>query len=236
MLASSQTTASLNSIGIHNNTYMDIEFEKRNFILKIAADNAIAAALQRNKTYNSASDDSTSFKCAFTEQLFGQTERYAASVQDDEHCSVITQIANDLSSEFRTILIDGQLRIGTVQKALNLYLKTLWCMDPGRAAPPHCPIDRRVLEEAGIHENWTQLKLMSTYCEWIEKLRICALRSEFDSLAEWELCFWPRARLDRFTWQEGDIELVSNEEMERSIKQAEANLQSTAEAKLDPYG
>jgi len=205
---------------------MDIQAQKSKFIHKVLADNAILAALQRNKTYVAGDIDSGPFRAAFADRLIDQTDRYAASVGDDDHCSVIDQIAADLSTEFANILVEGRLRIGTVQKALNLYLKTLWCMDRHRPAPPHCPIDRRVLEEAGIDKNWTQLVSIEEYREWIEEIRRCAIRSGFDSVAEWELCYWPHARLDRFTWQEGDIELISKEEMEKSIKQAEANLKA----------
>ena len=99
-------------------------------------------------------------------------------------------MADALSSDYKGDLVLGRLRIGTVQKALNLYLKTVWCMEPSWPTPPHCPVDRIILERAGINGSWTKLDSMSTYCEWIERLRKHASGNGFDSVAEWELCAW----------------------------------------------
>ena len=170
---------------------MNIQAQKSNFIHKLLADNAILAALQRNKTYDSGDIDSGPFRAAFADQLILQNDRSSTAVED---CDVIKQIADNLSAEFGAILIGRQLRIGTVQKGLNLYLKTVWCMESGWPTPPHCPIDRKILEVAGINESWTKLDSLATYCVWIEKLRARALGEGFKNLAEWELCVWQSDR------------------------------------------
>jgi len=191
---------------------MNIQAQKSNFIHKVLADNAILAALQRNKTYIAGSIDSGPFRAAFADQLIAQSDKYACFFDDDAHRDVIVETSDRLSTDFGAILSDGRLRIGTAQKALNLYLKSLWCMDPNWATPPHCPIDRRILEIAGIGENWTQLDSIDTYRDWIEKLRGHALHEGFESLAEWELFTWSVDRRDRFSWHDGDVVLISEKD------------------------
>lgn len=53
--------------------------------------------------------------------------------------------AASLSSEYVSVLADGRMKIGHAQKALNLYLKYMWCAGWVRE-PPHCPFDRIVLQ------------------------------------------------------------------------------------------
>ncbi len=191
----SHKTASLKSIKVNNIlSLMNIQAQKTRFIHKVLADNAILAALQRNKTYVASDIDSGPFRVAFADQLIRQNDRYSSAVEDGEHCDVIKQIADNLSTEFGPILIARRLRIGTVQKALNLYVKSLWCMEPNRPIPPHCPIDRIILEKAGIDDSWTKLDSIDTYRVWMKKVRGRALQDGFDNLAEWELHSWSSDR------------------------------------------
>lgn len=66
----------------------------------------------------------------------------------------------------------GRFRIGLAQKALNLYLKYLWCADLA-ARPPHCPVDAIILAAAGIKDAtpWTKLDSIDEYARLIERLR-----------------------------------------------------------------
>lgn len=89
-------------------------------------------------------------------------------------------------------LSDGRFRIGLAQKALNLYLKYLWCA--GFAArPPHCPVDAIILESAGIRAAtpWTRLDSIEEYARLIEALRAIASGRP---LAEWELEVWSQQK------------------------------------------
>lgn len=176
----------------------NIEQLKRKFVDEIAkvttdegaARNAIIAALQHNPTYISSNVDGTKFRLALSNQLRRHLEKYNAVVSDKEHCLTITQICESMSSEFAAILRNGRLRIGTVQKALNLYLKTVWCMGLISVEPPHCPVDGTILGKAKIVGKWTELDSIKQYMEWIEKIRSQARSRGFDSLSEWELIFW----------------------------------------------
>jgi hypothetical protein len=42
-------------------------------------------------------------------------------------------------------------RVGTAQKALNLYLKYLWCLGEIKT-PPHCPFDRGIIQMLPVSE------------------------------------------------------------------------------------
>ena len=55
--------------------------------------------------------------------------------------------------------VGGRFRIGVAQKALNLYLKHLWCLD-WIYEPPHCPFDNgiiRLLRPTPRETLWTQM-------------------------------------------------------------------------------
>jgi len=157
-----------------------------------AVHNAITAALQRNLTYEARAStaDRATFRYAFAECLHRYAEQYRNQVTERQHLDIIEQISYELSTQFTSILIHGRLRIGTCQKALNLYLKFLWCLDANWPAPLHCPVDRIVLQAAGLSDAWTKLDSIETYAEWITKIRATALAYGASSVAEWELQLW----------------------------------------------
>jgi hypothetical protein len=74
------------------------------------------------------------------------------------------------------------MRIGIAQKAVNLYLKFLWCYG-WIPEPPHCPIDRTVLEEVGDNSSWTKIKDIPEYVEKIKKIEA---KKGDKSFSEWE--------------------------------------------------
>lgn len=157
-----------------------------------AVNNAITAALQRNPTYEPSASNAerAAFRYAFAECLRRYAEQYRKQVTERQHLDIIEQISYELSTQFTSILINGRLRIGTCQKALNLYLKFLWCLDDNWAAPLHCPVDRIVLQAAGVSDAWTKLDSIEIYAEWITKIRSTALVYGASSVAEWELQIW----------------------------------------------
>jgi len=179
-------------------TGIDLAKLQQSFVLNVAkstnheqaANNAILAALQRSGTYASGNVDGAKFRKALASELNTRHDFYAQAISDAEHCATISQIADSLSMDFKGILKAGRLRIGIVQKALNLYLKTAWSLDPSRPDPPHCPIDRIVLQMAGIDGKWTELDSIETYQVWIERLRQRAADSGYPSLSVWELHLW----------------------------------------------
>jgi hypothetical protein len=151
---------------------------------------SLLGALGRSRTYSAdASDeDKARFRIAFRERLDKASRVYESTVSEDKHCSNMISISEDLTPKFRHCLRSGRLRLGIVQKALNLYLKYLWCVNL-IPRPPHCPFDSIVisnLPDCG-DINWTSLDTIEEY----KKLVAAAQRVYSDkSLSEWELDLW----------------------------------------------
>lgn len=117
---------------------------------------------------------------------------YRSPVLDAAHLVNISALADGLSTEFAPLFRDGRFRIGLAQKALNLYLKYLWCA--GFAArPPHCPVDKFIQDYAKLKPvlNWTNLDSIVEYERLIRCLRDAAGTR---SLAEWELEAWSQQK------------------------------------------
>jgi len=119
-----------------------------------------------------------------------QAATYKKGVEEVNHLKSISLLADWMSSDHGKVLAGGRLRIGIAQKALNLFLKTLWCLDSNFANPPHCPVDGIILKEAGIWGSWTQLDSIDIYSEWISVIRRRAKSVGYDSICEWELATW----------------------------------------------
>lgn len=111
------------------------------------------------------------------------------TVREDIHNKNIQELADKLSKEFNDVLEDGTFRTGIAQKALNLYLKYLWCMNKMPSRPPHCPFDRRVLHEIrAVHESWTKCNTTKEYMSWVKGAEEKAGSKE--KVPDWELYFW----------------------------------------------
>jgi hypothetical protein len=153
----------------------------------------LQATLKRNPTYAASAGDQAQrqpFRDRLAELVRECARQYTTVVDDGKHVDNIAQISSVLSSEFAPILRAGRCRIGTSQKALNLYLKYLWCLGKLDAPPPHCPIDRNILQAAGIEGKWTELDSCKEYMQWIGRLRECAKAKGYGQLQEWELGEW----------------------------------------------
>ncbi len=157
-----------------------------------AMSNSVNASLKRNPTYLPevfpSDNRRKTFRKTFIKEILKYSENYSELVSDENHIENIKRMCDYISKEHGDILINSRLNFGTAQKAFNLYLKFLWCLDPNKANPPHCPLDRIVLQNAGIHENWTELDCEDTYQKWIDTLKEKA--DNYDSLQHWELSIW----------------------------------------------
>src|SRR5689334_11713531 len=104
------------------------------------------ATLQHNATYRESATeaDRARFRADLYRLLDSLSFRYATGISDEEHIDNIVRLADELSVIHESILRDGRFRLGSAQKALNLYLKYLWCagLIP---EPPHCPFDSRII-------------------------------------------------------------------------------------------
>lgn len=164
---------------------MTHEEGKERFLKGIAWQNSWQAAVNRNKTFRPSADSFRKQELRETVRCRG--ELIAKRLSNGEAVNLyqeIRQLADSISMEFSDILA-GRFKIGTAQKALNLYLKFLWCLGLC-PEPPHLPLDRRVQEAAKLPvKNWTEMDDIDAYREVIASLerRLPA----GSSLAQWEL-------------------------------------------------
>jgi hypothetical protein len=157
-----------------------------------AMSNSLIAALQHNLTYRN--DISLArregFRNAFAQKICVSADSYCNGGTEQDYLKTIAAISDDLSTQFVELLVNGRLRIGTTQKAFNLYMKFMWCLNPGWNTPPHCPIDRIVLQAVNIEKAWTKLDSIDLYNSWISTIRGVARKSGALNIAEWELRLW----------------------------------------------
>ena len=87
----------------------------------------LMATVQRGRVYRS--DATEAEKAAFRAELQRQLEATAATYSikktDAVHEDNIIALSASLSASHRATLLDGRFRIGSAQKALNLFLKYL---------------------------------------------------------------------------------------------------------------
>ena len=119
------------------------------------------------------------FRNTWKHLLYTKTKRYKNSVSDEFHNSRIKRMCALLSHQHQDILHEGKMRVGILQKGLNLYLKCLWCLKvfpyPPRCRPPHCPLDRRILnKELKLGARWTECDCIKQYQDWILECRAAA--------------------------------------------------------------
>lgn len=151
---------------------------------------SVLGALGRSKTYSeSASEkDKNTFLNALRKKLEEIGERYVSPISEEKHCSNIKEIADDLTKRFSNCLKNRRFRIGIEQKALNLYLKYLWCVGL-IPTPPHCPFDSIVIGRLPECKdlNWTAIDRINVYQKMVNAAR---KKTNGKSIAEWELEIW----------------------------------------------
>ncbi len=154
---------------------------------------SLMAATQHVKLYADSTSEAqrSRFRGAIRNHLQALSQAYAsAEVSEETHIANIVTFAREMSGQFSSVLYGGRFRIGPAQKALNLYLKYLWCAGLSQR-PPHCPVDAIVLAEAGNTSiRWSTMASVEKYREAIDVLRDAATKAGFASLAEWELSAW----------------------------------------------
>lgn len=155
----------------------------------------LAATVQRSPTYQENLNEShkTSVRNTLRKHLIQVSVQYREKVSEAEHCANIENLANVVTNQHKNVLYENQFRIGSAQKALNLYLKYLWCLNRIEM-PPHCPIDADVIAKLDTCKNvkWTKITDMKEYQAIIREVRGIA-EKESQPIAEWELQFYNAA-------------------------------------------
>lgn len=149
----------------------------------------LAATVQRSKLYTPglSEKDREPFQASLRAALELAAEKYTNNVPEAQHVNNITDLATLLSHKHPTLLTAGRMKFGHAQKALNLYLKYLWCLGK-LPIPPHCPIDSIILKKIPkfTQERWTQLDSHERYECIIAAAKVKAKEKGL-SLAAWEL-------------------------------------------------
>jgi hypothetical protein len=145
------------------------------------------ATVQRAKVYagDVGDKEKSAFRRALRSQLDVLAKLYREGVSEETHVQNIGGLSDSISISHAHILRNDRFRIGLAQKALNLYLKYLWCADK-ITMPPHCPFDARVIAKLrGYHgPTWTALDNRIDYLALVEAAKTEAGNL---SLAAWEL-------------------------------------------------
>ena len=165
----------------------------------------VMGGLGHNPTYrkNVGADEKQAFRECLRRCLSSRLEEYQAKpVCEGRHVANIEALSATLSERHPEILLDGKIRIGTAQKALNLYLKYAWARKI-IPEPPHCPLDSNVLAKIEKcprsaqcqicrKKTWTKICTTHQYLHFVEKAREAA-NAHGQSLACWELDVWKAA-------------------------------------------
>ncbi|MBI4086100.1 MAG: hypothetical protein HY433_02575 [Candidatus Liptonbacteria bacterium] len=167
---------------------------KNDFLENVIATNSIFAAFGRANIYSPIANkkDKEKLKHFIKARLKKYLDEYdGGNISEKEHISNIQKLADETSTYFRDILLDGRLRIGTAQKLLNLYLKYIWVLGWMKKPPPHCPFDSRVIGKLGKNvsikcKKFTETDDENCYYEWVNAVRNIA----GEKIAEWELRFF----------------------------------------------
>jgi hypothetical protein len=124
------------------------------------------------------------FREYFRKVLVVAAKAYEKTVTDRQHFTRINNLADGLSNTFGAVLAGQRMRIGIVQKALNLYLKYLWTV--GKIPePPQCPFDNLVI--ARVPGSWTRWTRLDSLDEYVRLVAAARVEAGGISLAEWEL-------------------------------------------------
>lgn len=149
-----------------------------------------AGTFQRSKVYvpECSEKDRQLVRAALSAWLTDAAMHYTFMVEERAHIARIVELANHMSSRFSPTLRGGRFRIGVAQKALNLYLKYLWCYDR-IPMPPHCPFDARIIDRLHLEKpiRWTVMDSVEEYELLVRAARAMAGEKP---LAVWELEVW----------------------------------------------
>jgi hypothetical protein len=168
---------------------MNTKHQKK-FIYRELFSATLGATVQRSKTYAESIPENNrkKFQNTLREQLEILLPVYESKIPEKQHILNIETLAKNITEKCSSSLFNGTFRIGSAQKALNLYLKYMWCIGQIKR-PPHCPIDAIVLQKIpGCSAiKWTYLDSISEYKKIIEKAKLVAGTTP---LPQWELEIW----------------------------------------------
>lgn len=149
------------------------------------------ASVQHNKIYNT--ECSASERSKFRKDIIDYIDsnimpKYNSVLSEDAHYDNINLVKKYAEQIGLDVLSNKKYKIGTAQKLLNLSLKYFWCANWIKE-PPHCPVDKIILDKVGIKLSWTKIDSIEEYRRIINEMRVKINRND---LAKWELEIYSR--------------------------------------------
>lgn len=151
-------------------------------------------AFQRAGIYSDNIDDKTKaeFRAAIRNKIdnIANNKYKKMEVSTDSHIKTLLEVKEWIDTNYFHILTDGEIKLGVIQKLVNLYLKYQWCLGLV-CKPPHCPFDRIVISKMNLRNPpaWTKMNSIDTYKMLVNK---AAELADKKSIAEWELDVFAR--------------------------------------------
>ena len=172
---------------------MTLEIERQKFLDAEFFQLTLSAVTRRGSVYQPNLSEAQRRPVHSTLQnlLHALSRQYTnVSVSEGQHNANIEKIAETLTQLHAPLLRGDRFRIGSAQKALNLHLKYLWCLQ-AIPRPPHCPFDAYVLRAIPEwrERTWTTIDSIDQYIELVASARTVAGEQP---LAEWELSIYNR--------------------------------------------
>jgi hypothetical protein len=177
--------------------------EQWDFLADVFLSNSLSGGLGHSGTYvKTKNKGEEKWLNEGKEKLYGVlkaalcelTAKYStgASVTTEEHMESLQRLKQCAKDSCAESLRGGELRLGVVAKLLNLFLKFFWCVGKITTPPPHCPFDRRLIQErlGFTGDDWTKVDDPATYLKWVSKAEELRDKENRGSLAEWELYAW----------------------------------------------
>ena len=164
----------------HGGKQVNINEDQAKFLKDELFTLTFQGTMQRAHVYAPRADSSarSKFQSALQAQLKGLERRYKQAVSEEQHIKNIKNLRDSLKTR------QVRFRIGHAQKALNLYLKYLWCLGE-IPPPPHCPFDRWIIQDVlHLDMKWTCLDDIDEYRQLVKEAR---KQAKGLSLAAWEL-------------------------------------------------
>lgn len=164
--------------------------DQENFLRNEFLTMSVIGALGRSRTYSKSASEKIKNKFLNTlrVKLDEISKKYELAVTEEDHLSNIKHLSDDLTSKFTHCLRNGRFRIGIAQKALNLYLKYLWCVGL-ITLPPHCPFDAIIISHLPdcYDFSWTSIDTLEDYQRLVGA---ASKKADGKPLPEWELKIW----------------------------------------------
>jgi predicted house-cleaning noncanonical NTP pyrophosphatase (MazG superfamily) len=182
-----------------------MDAHQKKFLMDVLFSNTLMATVQHVPIYSpdSSEQEKEEFRADLRTRLDEIVEDYARGnqVTEEAHIQSIEKLSKDLSFAHPNALKNRRFRIGTAQKALNLYLKYLWCIGE-IDEPPHCPFDSQIIAKLPNYNGpcWTKLDRIEDYRALVEAAKNFVEATKDpgrgSSLATWELRKWNEPACD----------------------------------------